>query len=81
MITEADWRRGKPVDLAPYVHHVINVFGWERVMFGSDWPVCLLAGSYQQVGDALNEVLGNISDEQRNLVFSANAIRFYRLRI
>ena len=81
MITEADWRHWKASDLAPYVRHVVNIFGWERVMYGSDWPVCLLAGRYQQVWNALNEVLGDISDEQRTQVFGANAARFYRLKI
>jgi len=81
MITEADWTKWRPTDLAPYVHHVIDVFGWNRVMFGSDWPVCLLAGSYQQVWDALSETLGEISDEQKRKVFGANARQFYKLKI
>lgn len=81
MITEADRQHWKPSDLAPYVRHVIDAFGWDRVMFGSDWPVCLLAGDYQRVWNALREALGDISDERKAKVFGANAIRFYRLRI
>jgi len=81
MITEADWQNWEPADLAPYVRHVIDVFGWDRVMFGSDWPVCLLAGDYRQVWRTINEVLRDISDQQRAKVFGANAARFYRLGI
>jgi len=81
MVTEADWGRQKPTDLRLYVAHVVDVFGWDRVMYGSDWPVCLLASSYQGVWQALHEALGKISDEQHNKVFGANAIRFYRLRV
>lgn len=80
MITEADWKNWKPSDLTPYVQHVISVFGWDRVMFGSDWPVCLLAGQYQQVFDALNEAFGKITQAQRDMVFADNAIRFYGLK-
>ncbi len=77
MITEADWSNWKPSDLAPYVSHVVEHFGYERVMFGSDWPVCLLAGSYEQVFKALVEALGPLSDEDRKKVFGRNACRFY----
>jgi L-fuconolactonase len=81
MVTEADLRKWKASDLTPYVAHVVKVFGWERVMFGSDWPVCLLAASYQQVWQAIHDALGEISDEHRNKIFGANAIRFYRLKV
>ena len=79
MITEADWQNWTSVDLKPYVQHVIGIFGWDRVMFGSDWPVCLLAGDYGQVWNAAHEALGEVSAEQREKVFGANAIRFYSL--
>lgn len=79
MVTEA--RRGlwKASDLKPYVRHVVEVFGTERLMFGSDWPVCTLAGTYQQVYDAAQEALGRLSKGERARVFGGNAIRFYRL--
>src|SRR5580698_10561740 len=57
MITEADFKTWTPDDLRPYVEHVVDCFGVDRVMFGSDWPVCLLAGSYDQVTAALQAVL------------------------
>jgi L-fuconolactonase len=49
MVTEADWSTWTPADLRPYVDRVIEVFGPERLMFGSDWPVCLLAAPYDEV--------------------------------
>jgi L-fuconolactonase len=79
MITEAKRGAWKPSDLKRYVHRVLEVFGWDRVMYGSDWPVCLLAGSYSQVWGALRDVLGEITFEQRDQVYSINATRFYGL--
>ena len=79
MITEADWQHWKPADLEPYVHTVLELFGYDRVMFGSDWPVCLLAGSYGQVRDALVEALGSVSQEQYAKIFGRNTQAFYRL--
>src|SRR6185295_14026820 len=60
MVTEADWQRWRPSDLRPYVERVVGWFGENRLLFGSDWPVCTLAGTYEQVHDALAEVLGEI---------------------
>lgn len=81
MITEADWQSWKPADLKPYVETALDAFGPDRCMFGSDWPVCLLAGSYRQVYDALNEVLGPISEDERTKLFGGTAQRFYGLQI
>jgi L-fuconolactonase len=81
MITQADWQKWTVSDLKPYVQHAVEVFGWNRVMFGSDWPVCLLAGTYRQVWRAANQALGDMTMEQRQKVFGANAIRFYGLKV
>ena len=81
MVTEADWGRWMSADLAPYVERVVAIFGEDRVMFGSDWPVCLLAGSYGQVVVALEQALGPISAATRAKVFGANAVAFYRLDV
>lgn len=80
MITEADWTSWKPADLEPYVQIALDAFGPDRLMFGSDWPVCLLAGSYRQVYDALREALGPISAAERANIFGNTAKRFYHLR-
>ncbi|WP_306026879.1 amidohydrolase [Stappia sp. MMSF_3263] len=80
MITEADHASWRPADLEPYVDHVLSAFGPGRLMFGSDWPVCLLAGSYAEVLNALCTVLeGKLSADERAGVYGANAARFYSL--
>jgi L-fuconolactonase len=79
MITEADWQRWRPADLIPYVQQALEVFGPERCMFGSDWPVCELAGTYQQVFDALTESLGPLGASERVAIFGGTAARFYGL--
>jgi len=80
MITEADHQTWTAGDLQPYVEHVLNCFGFDRVMFGSDWPVCLLAGSYDRVIGALQSILKPHLNEQREAdAFGGNAARFYKL--
>lgn len=81
MVTEADWRLWKPADLRPYVEAALEAFTPARCMFGSDWPVCVLAGSYQQVHDALSEVLGRLSASEAARVWGETAAQFYRLSI
>jgi L-fucono-1,5-lactonase len=79
MVTEADWKGWKAADLRPYVQHALELFGPERLMFGSDWPVCELAGSYEQVFYALIEALGPITDRERSQIFGGTARQFYGL--
>lgn len=79
MIEEADWERWRPDDLRPYVDRVFEWFGPGRLLFASNWPVCLVAGSYAQVHDALSEVIGGISAPERDRIFGGNAIAAYRL--
>jgi L-fuconolactonase len=81
MITEARWPDWTPSDLMPYVHRAVDIFGTERVMYGSDWPVCLLAGSYGAVKSALEEALPPLSPAEWSDVFGGNAIRIYGLDI
>jgi len=80
MITEADWKSWKPADLKPYVETALEAFGPDRCMYGSDWPVCELAGTYKQVYDALCEVLGPISTSERERIFGDTAKTFYGLK-
>jgi L-fuconolactonase len=80
MVTEADWQHWSAADLKPYIRHVIEAFGWDRVMYGSDWPVCLLAGSYRQVWSAFLEAAGPLEGERRRKLLGANAAHFYQLR-
>jgi L-fuconolactonase len=81
MVTEADWRNWRPEDLKPYVLAALEAFGPQRCMFGSDWPVCELAGSYQQVHAALVECLGPLSNSERERIFGGTAREFYRLQV
>lgn len=81
MITEADQDNWTVDDLRPYVHHVMGMFGPDRLMFGSDWPVCTLAGGYDQVAGAAREIFGKLSPSAKADVFGGTAARFYRLNI
>jgi L-fuconolactonase len=78
MVTEADHRMWEPEHLRPYIEHVLDSFGEDRVMFGSDWPVCLLAGSYAEVINALRTVVADhLSPSGLTKLFSRNGTRFY----
>lgn len=80
MVTEADPSGWKREDFRAYIHEVLDLFGPERVMFGSDWPVCLLAATYDEVVDILREALQDrLPPEMTEAVFGANAARFYKL--
>lgn len=79
LVTEADWAGWRPEQLAPYVRRVLGWFGPERCMFGSDWPVCLLAARYGQVLDALLKALESVDEAARARILGENAVRFYRL--
>jgi L-fuconolactonase len=79
MITEADHKRWKPSDLTPYISHIVRIFGADRLMFGSDWPVCILAGAYDEVLNALKSNLNNLTDQQTDNIFGGTAARFYRI--
>jgi L-fuconolactonase len=79
MVTEADWDAWSVADLRPYAETVLNAFGADRVMFGSDWPVCLLAASYDAVLAAAEELTAQLSDAERAEIFGGTAHRSYTL--
>ncbi len=81
MVTEADHENWTTDDLYPYVHHVLGMFGYDRLMFGSDWPVCTLAGTYEQVIGAARQVLNSLRPHEREAVFGGVARDFYRLDV
>jgi len=82
MVTETKPNNWSYRNLIPYVQHVIRVFGAKRVMFGSDWPVCLLQASYEEVHQALLDSLPQgLTNEELQALFGHNAIDFYRLSI
>jgi L-fuconolactonase len=79
MITEAAWHNWSPSDLRPYVAHVLQGFGPNRLMYGSDWPVCLLAGTYKEVFAACTQALGPLPMDEREQILGGTAMRFYRI--
>lgn len=81
LITEADWDHWSPDGLRRYFDHTLESFGPQRVMFGSDWPVCLLAGSYDRVAELIEDFASALSPDERAALFGGNAARFYGLSV
>jgi L-fuconolactonase len=79
LVTEADWRLWKPGDFTPYLDAVFESFGPNRLMFGSDWPVCLLAASYRQVKQIIETYVNAHAQQHKQNIFAVNAIQFYGL--
>lgn len=77
MVTEADHQHWKPDDFRRYLDVVVDAFGPQRLMWGSDWPVCLLAASYEQVWRLIGDDTAAWSLEERNGLFGGNCARFY----
>jgi len=80
LVTQADWKRWTAADLRPYVQAALELFGPERLMWGSDWPVCLLAASYLEWYQALAELLSPLSSDERRMILGGTAARVYRLK-
>lgn len=80
LVTEAEWRHWMPSDFDPYLDVVFESFGAERLMFGSDWPVCLLAASYVQVKQIIESYVNRKAPAAKEKIFGANAVRFYDLK-
>jgi L-fuconolactonase len=79
MVTEADWEAWQPEDLRPYLDVVFEVFGTQRIMIGSDWPVCTVAASYGQVIELFYDYVTQFPVPEQADVCGGNAQRFYRL--
>jgi len=79
MITSADFDHWKAADLRPAFDYLIDRFGWDRVVWGSDWPVCLLAGSYKRWADATMELISKATSGERDKLLWRNAERVYRV--
>ncbi|HEX7264494.1 MAG TPA: amidohydrolase family protein [Candidatus Dormibacteraeota bacterium] len=79
MVTEADWTNWSASDLLPYVTRVLDWYGPERCIFGSDWPVCLLAADYQRVVDTVKLTIEDLSPNSKSAVLGVNAERAYGL--
>jgi len=79
MVTEAAWKQWSAIEFHPYMDIVTSAFGTDRVMFGSDWPVCLLSGKYNEVLQIVKGYFSRYSDSEQEKVFGGNAIKFYKL--
>ncbi|MGN6162997.1 MAG: amidohydrolase family protein [Flavisolibacter sp.] len=79
MTTEADWQHWEKDDLKPYIDVVVKALGMDRILFGSDWPVCLLAASYNETVDIVKDYFSSFSIDEQNKIFGQNAIKFYNL--
>lgn len=77
MVTEADWKNWKPADFTPYLEIVFECFGTKRLMVGSDWPVCTLAGDYQSVMNLAGDYIAQLSRDEQDAIWSGNARRWY----
>ena len=79
LVTEADWNTWTIADLKPYADTALEAFGPDRLMFGSDWPVCLLAATYSEVFDAARTLTEDLAEDDRAAVFGGTAARVYDL--
>jgi len=79
MVTEANWENWKHQDFTPYLDSVFESFGARRVMYGSDWPVCLVASSYHDQLDIVERYISDFSEAEKQAIMGENAIRFYNL--
>lgn len=81
LTTEADWKHWKPADFRPYLDLVLDAFGVDRLMIGSDWPVCLLSSTYQSGMTAVMDYFSKLSSNEQTAIYGENAIHFYNLPV
>jgi len=79
LVNEADWHTWKPADLAPYLDIALSAFSPARLMFGSDWPVSLLAATYEQWHQVVQNFIAPLSPAEKNQILGTSASRFYNL--
>ena len=80
MVTEAEWSRWKQTNFTPYLDVVFEAFTPRRIMYGSDWPVCLLSANYRRVYELVANYCQKLSSGEQKRVFGGTAVEFYRLR-
>ncbi|MBE9464377.1 amidohydrolase family protein [Dyadobacter subterraneus] len=79
MVTEADWYNWKNEDFNPYLDIIFEAFGANRILFGSDWPVCLVAAEYGAMKDILSTYVAKLSKDEQKKIWGDNAVKFYSL--
>ncbi|WP_373523337.1 amidohydrolase [Aquiflexum sp.] len=80
MVTEANWYHWKKEQFVPYLDFINENFGTKRLMYGSDWPVCLLAATYQEVYEITFDYFHNFSPDEKAAIYGENAARFYKVQ-
>jgi L-fuconolactonase len=80
LVTEANWKEWEFSDFVPYLKIVKNAFGMDRLIYGSDWPVCLLAATYKQQYSIYKQFFNDDTDEEKAMLFGGNAKRFYQIK-
>ena len=81
LITEADWNNWTKDQIAPIIREIIQLFGPDRILYGSDWPVSLLAGSYEQVLELAYEGMSDLNASEKDQIMGQNAIQFYDIKV
>lgn len=79
MVTEADFNTWTPEQIHPYMDTALEAFGSKRILFGSDWPVCLVAGNYSKIKKLTTDFISQLSQIEQNSIMGNNAIEFYNL--
>lgn len=79
MVTEADYKTWTSETIKPYMQLVLKAFGADRLLFGSDWPVCLVAGNYKRVKELVTDFISQLSAEDQEKILGLNAVKFYNL--
>lgn len=79
LLTEADWNHWQEEDFTAYLTVIMEAFGTDRLMYGSDWPVCLLAGSYPHVVRIVENFISSLSTDNQKKIMGQNAHHFYNL--
>ena len=80
MITEADYNLWTPEQITPYMDLVLTSFGSKRILFGSDWPVCLVAGNYKKVKELVTNFISKLSENEKTNIMGKNAINLYNIK-
>jgi len=81
MVTEADWKNWKQEDFTPYLDVVFEAFGADRVMYGSDWPVCRVAATYGEMLGIAQAYVAKLSTDEQSKFWGGNAVKFYSLKL
>lgn len=80
MVTEADWNTWTPENIRPYLDVVMDAFGSERILIGSDWPVCLVAGKYSEVMQVVTDYISTFTEKEQALMLGENAAKAYKIK-